>query len=215
MARTISTKLELSISLEKLQSERTELAEELKQAEAYANELEVKIESLGNAKHKAQSWIGPLAEQLEMSIKKTLHLHQLEIERHFRAMIPSPHAFDQIEMQVRENRLELGIRYRNQSSDIGEPYLYLSNAQLNVLALSIFLSLGSKQTWSNVDSLLLDDPVQHLDDLDALFFFGYCSCCGVGSVWSETTNNSFNMRQKSVWLNEKEVLSSCVGWSYI
>ena len=127
LARTISTKLELSISLEKLQSERTELAEELKQAEAYANELEVKIESFGNAKHKAQSWIGPLAEQLEMSIKKTLHLHQLEIERHFRAMIPSPHAFDQIEMQVRENRLELGIRYRNQSSDIGEPYLYLSN----------------------------------------------------------------------------------------
>ena len=115
-----------------------------------------------------------------MSIKKTLHLHQLEIERHFRAMIPSPHAFDQIEMQVRENRLELGIRYRNQSSDIGEPYLYLSNAQLNVLALSIFLSLGSKQTWSNVDSLLLDDPVQHLDDLDALSFLDTVRAVALG-----------------------------------
>ena len=48
--------------------------------------------------------------------------------------------------------------------------MFLSNAQLNVLALSIFLSLGAGHKWSRINYPLLDDPVQHLDDLDALAF---------------------------------------------
>jgi hypothetical protein len=34
-----------------------------------------------------------------------------------------------------------------------------------VLALSIFLALSRPQSWSNLDTIFLDDPVQHLDDL--------------------------------------------------
>ena len=46
--------------------------------------------------------------------------------------------------------------------------MFLSNAQLNLLALAIFLSMGARQRWSRLETLLLDDPVQHLDDLDAV-----------------------------------------------
>ena len=39
-----------------------------------------------------------------------------------------------------------------------------------MLALSIFLSLAGSQRWSKLESIILDDPIQHLDDLDAVAF---------------------------------------------
>ena len=50
----------------------------------------------------------------------------------------------------------------------GEPRFFLSGAQLNALALSFFLSFARRQQWCRLRALLLDDPVQHLDDLDAV-----------------------------------------------
>jgi DNA repair exonuclease SbcCD ATPase subunit len=47
------------------------------------------------------------------------------------------------------------------------PALYLSEAQLNVVALTIFLSHSFQQRWSRFSPLLLDDPVMNLDDFNA------------------------------------------------
>jgi exonuclease SbcC len=47
------------------------------------------------------------------------------------------------------------------------PTLYLSEAQLNVVALTIFLSHNFQQRWSQFSPLLLDDPVMNLDDFNA------------------------------------------------
>jgi DNA repair exonuclease SbcCD ATPase subunit len=47
------------------------------------------------------------------------------------------------------------------------PALYLSEAQLNVVALTIFLSHSFQQRWSRFAPLLLDDPVMNLDDFNA------------------------------------------------
>jgi len=47
------------------------------------------------------------------------------------------------------------------------PTRYFSEAQLNVLALSIFLSHSLQQRWSRFIPLLLDDPVQNMDDFNA------------------------------------------------
>ena len=80
-------------------------------------------------------------------------------------MVPSPYMFEDI---VIGSDLRLGLRYRGKGEASGEPRLFLSEAQANVLALSIFLSFSMRQEWSQLDTLLLDDPVQHLDDLDAV-----------------------------------------------
>ena len=179
-ARRIAEQLELAGSLYALQSEQTAVKSACKAAEQQANDVRQRVERFEYAKSTVESWIPPLAESLEMTVEKTLRLHQLEIERHFKAMIPSPHLFDQIVMRHVDERLEIGVRFRHQSDDAGEPYFYLSNAQLNVLALAIFLSLGAKQQWSNLDSLLLDDPVQHLDDLDAVAFLDTIRAVALG-----------------------------------
>jgi len=46
------------------------------------------------------------------------------------------------------------------------PMKYFSEAQLNLLALSIFLSHSFQQQWSIFVPLMLDDPVQNMDDLN-------------------------------------------------
>lgn len=179
-ARRMGESIEVIGSLDALKADREAAKKELENAIQRAATLRKRVESLEGAKFRAESWMLPLTESLETMVGKTLRLHQLEIERHFKAMIPSPHLFDQIVMRHTEERLEIGVRYRHQSDDAGEPYFFLSNAQLNVLALAIFLSLGAKQRWSNLDSLLLDDPVQHLDDLDAVAFLDTIRAIALG-----------------------------------
>lgn len=44
----------------------------------------------------------------------------------------------------------------------------LSAAQLNALAVCVFLALNLKQTWSPLQLTLLDDPVQSMDDVNVL-----------------------------------------------
>ena len=50
------------------------------------------------------------------------------------------------------------------------PRSYLSDAQLNIVALSIFLSIALYQTWSRFKLIVIDDPVQQMDDLNAASF---------------------------------------------
>lgn len=179
-ARAVASKLELVGTLDALQKERNAVAKAAKENEVILNSLSKQNAQLESAKATVLSWILPLATHLETAVDRTLRRHQPEIERNFKAMIPSPHLFDQILLRHSEERLEIGIQYRHQRAESGEPFFYLSNAQLNVLALSIFLSLGAKQEWSNLDSLLLDDPVQHLDDLDAVAFLDTIRAVALG-----------------------------------
>jgi len=50
------------------------------------------------------------------------------------------------------------------------PSLTFSSAQLNVLAISIFLAIHTKQAWSKLDTILMDDPIQNMDDLNILSY---------------------------------------------
>jgi len=95
-------------------------------------------------------------------------------------MIPCPYLFEKVTLNYEETGIRLGLRYRGQEKDAGEPRFFLSSAQANVLALSIFLSLAGKQNWSKLETILLDDPVQHLDDLDAVAFLDNLRAMALG-----------------------------------
>ena len=66
-------------------------------------------------------------------------------------------------------------------SDAGELYFKVSHdgvsvnpsttfsmAQSNILALAVFLALNSEQEWSTLAVTLIDDPIQHMDDVNVL-----------------------------------------------
>ncbi|PEF43868.1 hypothetical protein CON22_24965 [Bacillus cereus] len=67
--------------------------------------------------------------------------------------------------------LGLDIIYRDAGkNDLGQaPILYLSSAQVNILSLSIFLASAIENTQF-FNSILMDDPLQHLDGLHILSF---------------------------------------------
>lgn len=117
----------------------------------------------------ATKWVGVLESTVNEAVEHTVQARRLEIERHFKAMIPASYLFDSLWMTTDPaGHLRLGVRYRDQVNEAGEPKYYLSNGEANVLALALFFSMASKQEWSRLNTILLDDPVQHLDDLDAV-----------------------------------------------
>lgn len=68
---------------------------------------------------------------------------------------------------------ELGLNIMCHSLEDGvketAPILYLSSAQVNVLSLSIFLASAIENT-EEFNTILMDDPVQHLDGINILSF---------------------------------------------
>lgn len=41
---------------------------------------------------------------------------------------------------------------------------------LNTLGVSIFLAMALRQSWLGLDTVLIDDPIQNLDDINVLSF---------------------------------------------
>jgi hypothetical protein len=62
-----------------------------------------------------------------------------------------------------------GANFKNGNEEIHLDLLF-SSAQLNILALSVFLGLGLTQNQSRLNQLLLDDPIQSMDDVNILAF---------------------------------------------
>jgi len=97
-----------------------------------------------------------------------------------------PHMFDSIEMsRAKEGGIDLNLKYNQLKEHVGEPKYFLSSAQANILALALFITLASRQQWASLDSILLDDPVQHLDDLDAVSFLDTIRSLALGCLGSK------------------------------
>jgi DNA repair exonuclease SbcCD ATPase subunit len=66
---------------------------------------------------------------------------------------------------------DLYLRLRRYSGEEEyTPASYLSEAQLNILALSIFLTRARYQRISELETIFIDDPIQQMDDMNAAAF---------------------------------------------
>src|SRR5262249_33203153 len=127
-----------------------------------------KISEIKVATQKAERWRFKLTQMVSKAVADRLDQHRIESFRLFQTMIPTPYQFENISILTEDKGVRLGLRYRGMGEDVGEPRYFLSSAQANVLALSYFLSFSSRQCWCKLDTMFMDDPVQHLDDLDAV-----------------------------------------------
>jgi len=138
--------------------------------------------ALSNAVLRAKGWIAPLETAIQEAVKTRVGEHREEIVHLFKSMIPTSHVFEDIVLRTEGSQVAMGLKYRGQSTESGEPRFFLSSAQANVLALSVFLSLGIRQECCKLETLLLDDPVQHLDDLDAVAFLDCLRSMSLGNM---------------------------------
>lgn len=65
----------------------------------------------------------------------------------------------------------IAVRVEREGENNIFPSDYFSESQIQVVMLSLFLSAALTQTWSSFGPILLDDPVEHFDDLNAYSLF--------------------------------------------
>ena len=150
--------------------------------------LAAQVQALGREMGKYQNWHDHLS-TLAVSITSTkaeveaLQLDNYEptINRLYQRLNAHP-LFGKIRMAInsKEQSVKVNVELNpilakrvTASVDGLGPLRYLSEAQLNVLALSIFLSHSFQQRWSNFSPVLLDDPVQDMDDFNANGFIDW------------------------------------------
>lgn len=161
------------------------LAVECQEATQDVADIRGKVADLEKAMKKLSIWEKQLAISLQSAVDCRIGGLQDQINALFRAMVAFPERFERIDVQNwRSGRgVDLGLLYSDAQTDCGEPRFFLSSAELNVLALSIFIAFATTQNWFKIRTLLLDDPVQQLDDLDAAAFLDTIRAIATGSAW--------------------------------
>lgn len=84
----------------------------------------------------------------------------------------NPHQrYKMIEMKAQVHRNSLGLSLHTNDSGVdARPEFLFSSGQLNTLGVSMFLSMALRQNWLDLDTILMDDPIQNLDDINILSF---------------------------------------------
>lgn len=146
--------IEDNIASKTKESKKRELEEELRI-------LEIGNEELSSAKQF-------LTQYIETKINNTFNLES--INSIYQRIDPHPD-FNNIkfEADLTKDKPELHI-YASSQQETLAPILYFSAAQVNILSLSIFLAKALIKEEDGLNTIFMDDPIQHLDNLNILSF---------------------------------------------
>lgn len=93
-------------------------------------------------------------------------------------MYVEPHLkYDEISFRVDLNGNNKGIYIQarsNSMDDDNTPIYYLSEAQINILSICIFLADHARSDESAINAIVIDDPVQSMDDLNSYALIDLC-----------------------------------------
>ncbi|KZE73930.1 hypothetical protein AV545_13625 [Paenibacillus jamilae] len=135
------------------------------QLDSEINEVEEKIKYIDRNKKEVKTKYAELVAKQNHILGDQLHGHPV-ISWVYSAI--NPHTqYKDLKVIVNTN----GTHFTSKEIQ-GDLYLdqIFSQAQLNILALSTFLGIGLTQQYSSLDQLLLDDPIQSMDDVNVLAF---------------------------------------------
>ncbi len=134
--------------------------------EAESADLKTQIQRVGVARKEIENLKQKFPKVLEQYIKKNLDVDLFN--KIYQSL--NPHRrFKNIDFKVNVSHNKVGINFNAKHSTInGRPEFLFSSAQLNTFGVSMFLSMALRQNWLNLDTVLLDDPIQNLDDINVL-----------------------------------------------
>lgn len=105
---------------------------------------------------------------IEKRISKYIENHNEIINKFYNYL--NPHKkFENIKLIAKNKpkiRSELGLQMSTVEGEKYNPVYFFSSAQSNTLALSIFLGLNLISNGLNLNTILLDDPIQNMDDIN-------------------------------------------------
>lgn len=111
---------------------------------------------------------------VEIMNNRILYDNEELINNIYKRIYPHPF-FTNIKLELTTNNQgnnTLQIKcYKDDNSQLEvNPTFTFSTAQMNVVAISIFLALALRQQCTNLRTILLDDPIQSMDDINILSF---------------------------------------------
>jgi DNA repair exonuclease SbcCD ATPase subunit len=163
----------LALALAK-SSELTRRAELTREREALALTVESSAAAVA-ARRETGELAGRILETLRTSAEQLVQaqLSQIEplVERVYARVDPHP-AFRRVQLSSRfehsRGRISTSVEDTLANVVVKRPGTVLSSSQLNALAVSIFLAFNLGVLKRPLDSVLLDDPLQSLDDVNLL-----------------------------------------------
>lgn len=160
----------------------------LKENEDYRNlqDCEKKLEQLNIKKdyndkklkdiNKLKNAISDVVSKLNQEIMEE---NKNMINSVFRKIFPSPY-YKQLDFIFDKSRskdiLKLQCNHIDETTTINPAYIF-SSTQTNIISVSVFLGIAIKQNCTNLDLILLDDPVQNMDDMNVLSFIDVLRGC--------------------------------------
>lgn len=156
------------------------LKDELQNLRSEKAKVENKIKELKKKLKNAEKW----NRRLESLKKDTIKYRKLQEQNYFALFKPTINLLyhrlnahpllGNIEILSEREELKIvskiSILPKNTKIDKFPPSHVFSEAQLNTLAISIFLASAIEQGWSRFKTILIDDPVQNMDDLNSYAF---------------------------------------------
>ncbi len=169
----IGEDLSLRLATVAQESRREELTQEIEELEAQLNELERELDSREEASDLADTFVDELEDATKEFVTRRLEDVSSLLQKIYSKVDPHP-TFRAIRLitSFSHRRGRLKPYVVDPDSDIGDydPFTVMSSSQINVVALSIFLSLNLGIPNLPLKTLMLDDPLQSLDDINFLGF---------------------------------------------
>jgi DNA repair exonuclease SbcCD ATPase subunit len=167
--------LQLFIGLDRLRLE----IESLSRTES---DLERRVEASAKEDARLKEWLSCM-EKLEGDVVKQqvsavgAHLELLEptTQRLYQRLNPHP-IFGTVKIKVDDRTHELDVEAMAPTAaewlrDVAiSPPEFFSDAQMNALAITVFLAGALRQRWSGFRTILIDDPVQQMDEMNVCAF---------------------------------------------
>lgn len=170
----IGEQLSLRLATVAQESRREELTQEIEELETELSELERELDSREEASDLADRFVDELEDATKEFVTRRLEDVSALLQKIYSKVDPHP-TFRAIRLITsfshRRGRLDPYV-VDPDDSDIGDydPFTVMSSSQINVVALSIFLSLNLGIPNLPLKTLMLDDPLQSLDDINFLGF---------------------------------------------
>lgn len=136
------------------------------QTQKKINETDTQLKKIKNLKIKLGESKKQFPKVLQSYIKQNLDVNLFN--KIYESL--NPHRrFKNMDFDVDVKRDKVLINFNASHSSIkGRPEFLFSSAQLNTFGVSMFLSMALRQNWLDLDTVLLDDPIQNLDDINVL-----------------------------------------------
>ncbi|HAS6548637.1 TPA: hypothetical protein GRR56_13020 [Vibrio parahaemolyticus] len=158
------------LTSQKITSKKENIIENRKLLEAKKREIREglsKLEKVNLALDEAMSYFSELAsDSINSEVLNDMFMY---VEPHLK--------YDEISFRVDLNGNNKGIYIQARSNamdDDNTPIYYLSEAQINILSICIFLADHAREVDSSINAIVIDDPVQSMDDLNSYALIDLC-----------------------------------------